>query len=247
MNSSPPEWGGPGLGNDRAKARDGGVCSEYVSDLPFELEASLVPRLRAAVDVEGKLVRALEALGPLAGRDVAFVDLPDGCLHDRLTGAGVEGRRLPLTSPLDLGVPDASLDALVTLWSAFRGVDDADLREADRALRPNGRLLVVHDYGRDDVSALRDLQSPEYRVWSRREGPFLAGADFKIRVVHCFWTFATLDEAREFLVDAFGETGVAVGARLKRPRLSWNVAVYHRWRGGVAPEPGPELAVAPAG
>jgi hypothetical protein len=218
-----------------------------VSDLPFELEASLVPRLRAAVDVEGKLVRALEALGPLAGRDVAFVDLPDGCLNDRLTAAGIAGRRLPLTSPLALDAPDASLDALVTLWSAFRGVDEADLREADRVLRPHGRLLVVHDYGRDDVSALRDPQSPEYRVWSRREGPFLADADFKIRVVHCFWTYATLDEARAFLVDAFGDAGEAVAARLKRPRLSWNVAVYHRWRGGIAPEAGSELATAPAG
>jgi hypothetical protein len=217
-----------------------------VSDLPFELEASLVPRLRAAADVEGKLVRALEALGPLAGRDVAFVDLPDGCLHDRLAAAGIAGRRLPLTSPLTLDVPDASLDALVTLWSAFRGVDDADLREADRVLRPDGRLLVVHDYGRDDVSGLRDPQSPEYRVWSRREGPFLSAAQFKIRVVHCFWTFDTLDEARGFLVDAFGESGEAVGARLKRPRLAWNVAVYHRWRGGVAPEAGAELAGTPA-
>ena len=218
-----------------------------MSDLPFELEASLVPRLRAAADVEGKLVRALDALGPLAGHDVAFVDLPDGCLHDRLAAAGIEGRRLPLTSPLALDVPDASVDALVTLWSAFRGVDDAGLREADRVLRPEGRLLVVHDYGRDDVSALRDPQSPEYRVWSRREGPFLADAQFKIRVVHCFWTFASMDEARAFLVDAFGEKGEAVGARLKRPRLSWNVAVYHRWRGGVAPEAGAELAGAPAG
>ena len=33
-----------------------------------------------------------------------------------------------------------------------------------------------------------------------------------------------------------GERGEAAAAGLKRPRLTWNVAVYHRWRGGVEPE-----------
>ena len=100
--------------------------------------------------------------------------------------------------------------------------------------RPGGRLLVVHDYGRDDVSALRDPEAPEYTSWSRREGPFLRDDGFKIRVLHCFWTFETLEDARAVLAE-FGERGAAVAERLKRPRLSWNVAVYHRWRGGVAP------------
>ena len=189
-------------------------------------------------------MRALEALGPLAGRGVGFVDLPDGVLRDRLDAAGISSVRLPLSSPLVLDVPDESLDAVVTLWTAFRGVAAPDLDEADRVLRPGGRLLVVHDYGRDDVSGLRDPQSPEYRVWSRREGPFLASAGFKIRVVHCFWTFASIEEAQAFLADGFGEAGEAVGAGLKRPRLSWNVAVYHRWRAGLSPEPDPALAAA---
>jgi SAM-dependent methyltransferase len=173
---------------------------------------------------------------------VGFVDLPDGLFHDRLAHAGIEGIRLPLAAPLELDLPDASLDALVTLWSAFRGVDARDLREADRVLRPGGRLLVVHDYGRDDVSLLGDADAPEYRIWSRRDGPFLASGGFKVRVVHCFWTFETVEDARAFLADAFGAQGEAVGARLKRPRLSWNVAVYHRWRGGVEPEAVPEAA-----
>ncbi|MEI7743760.1 MAG: hypothetical protein WCK58_08430 [Chloroflexota bacterium] len=85
------------------------------------------------------------------------------------------------------------------------------------------------------MSALMDPEAPEYRLWSRREGPFLRGGGFKIRVVHCFWTFPSIEEAQGALEEVFGERGIAVGARLKRPRLSWNVAIYHRWRGGVIP------------
>jgi SAM-dependent methyltransferase len=186
------------------------------------------------MDTEGKIQRALEALGPLAGRDAVAIDVPGTGWIERLRAGGASPLVVAPATPLALPVADASLDAVVAMWTSFRGVDPADLAEADRALRPGGRLLVVHDYGRDDVSALRDPAAPEYTSWSRREGPFLRRHGFKIRVLHCFWSFETLDEARAVLAEV-AETGPAVGERLKRPRLSWNVAVYHRWQGGVVP------------
>lgn len=199
-------------------------------------------RLRTAADAEGKIVRAIDALGSLAGRDVATIDVPAGPLRERFAAAGIDARDLPLVEPLRFDLPDASLDGLIAMWGGFDGVHDPDLAEADRVLRPGGRLLVVHDYGRDDVSALVDADRPEYATWGRRGGPFLRGDRFKIRVVHAFWTFPSIEEARDLLAEAFGARGVAVGEGLRRPRLSWNVAVYHRWRGGVAPagavEPG---------
>ncbi len=214
-----------------------------MADLPFLLPAPHAERLAAVADVEGKIVRALEALGPLAGRDVLVLDLPDGVLLDRLAAAGIVPARMPLVAPLRLDAPDGSYDAIVSLWTGFRGVDPAELAEADRVLRPGGRLLVVHDYGRDDVSALRPADAPEYGAWSHRDGPFLRGG-FKLRVIHAFWTFATLDDARSLLTEAFADGGGRAADGLKRPRLSWNVAVYHRPRGGAEPEeaPGPEGA-----
>lgn len=202
-----------------------------MADLPFPLAGALAGRLSAAADVEGKLVRALDSLGPLAGRDVLVLGEPGDGFGARLADAGIAARCVPSTVPLRLDLPDASADAVVSLWSAFRGVDAADIAEADRVLRPEGRLLVVHDYGRDDVSGLRDPDAPEYREWSRREGPFLRGGAFRIRVIHCFWTFTSLEDAADFLLEAFGERGAAIADRLRRPRLSWNVAVYHRGRG----------------
>ena len=201
-----------------------------MADLAFDIAAPLAARLREVIDVDGKLPRALLALGLPAAGDVALLGDPDGWQAARLAVAGIEVRSVLLAEPLRLDLPDASFDALVSLWSGFPGVEAAGRDEADRVLRDGGRLLVVHDYGRDEVSALRAADAPEYTSWSRRDGPFLRDGGFRIHVVHCFWTFATIEQARELLAEAFGERGVAVGAALRRARLSWNVAIYHRMR-----------------
>ena len=125
--------------------------------------------------------------------------------------------------------PDASADVVVGLWSAFRAAPSTTCSEPPASSDPGGRLLVVHDYGRDDVAELRGRRS-RVRRWTRRDGPFLA-AGFKIRVLHCWWTFDSLDEARTSSRPRSARPGRAVAARLTRPRLSYNVAVYHRTLG----------------
>ena len=197
-----------------------------MSELPIDLDEPLAAQLARVLDVEGKIPRALDALGQLAEREVLAVDAGD-LRAAQLEALGARVRRLPSVQEA-AALTDASVDAVVGFWSSFRGVAPAETAIVDRVLRPDGRLLVVHDYGRDDVSALRGEQ-PEYASWGRRDGPFLRHG-FRIRVLHCWWTFSSIDEAAAFLGEAFGEAGRDVGARLKRPRLSYNVAVYHRAR-----------------
>ncbi len=212
-----------------------------MADLPIALEGALADELARAVDAEGKIIRALEALGPVAGRDVVLVGDAGGIRHRQLSEAGA---RVAAVRALDAGaraLAAGSADVVLAWWSAFRGLDPGELGHADRLLRPGGRLMIVHDYGRDDVSRLRgDL--PEYGPWSRRDGPFLA-AGFRIRVLHCWWTFDSLEEMEAFLGAAFGLIGRAVASQLRRPRLSYNVAIYHR---SPAPEPAGEVASAAA-
>jgi hypothetical protein len=202
-----------------------------VSDLPFRVPPESAAGLRAALDREGKIDRALESLGPLADRDIVAVD-PGPEQAARWTAAGA--RLVAVPSILDgaaRALGEGSADTIVSTWAGFRGADPAEIAAADRLLRPGGRLLVVHDYGRDDVSRLRGNQ-PEYGDWTRRDGPFLTNG-FRVRVIHCFWTFDDLEAARGLVATLFGPAGDAVTAALKRPRLSWNVAVYHRTRGAT--------------
>jgi SAM-dependent methyltransferase len=229
-----------------------------VSDLPLELpDPELTARLARALDIEGKIPRAFDALGPIDGRDVVLIDGDGGhrarqlaalgarlivlerparlaelsaVLHTELPGVVVAvGVVVAAGESTATGLPDAAVDAVVSCWSSFRGPDEAEVREADRVLRPGGRLLILHDYGRDDVSRLLPADRPEYTSWSRRDGPFLS-AGFKVRVIHCWWTFSTPAEAHAFLGDGFGDAGASVAATLVRPRLSYNVAIYHRTR-----------------
>ena len=238
-----------------------------VADLPVELAEEVAARLLRSFDLEGKIPAALEALGPLRSRDVVLVDGAKGVrarqladLGARLTVlerpprlaelqsvlAGTSGIQVSAGTSASLGVPDDSVDVIVAYWTAFRGSSPAEVAEADRALRSGGRLLVVHDYGRDDVSRIRgDL--PEYSEWSRRDGWYLKNG-FRMRVIHAFWTFDSLAEARALLVDAFGQAGETVADTLRRPRLSYNVAIYHRSRAdraddGAGPVTFDEIAI----
>jgi hypothetical protein len=196
-----------------------------VADLPIGLSDQIGERLSRVMDVEGKIPRALDALGRVAGRDVILLD---GTAGRRARQLRELGARVTLAEPSGDGfvATEASADVVIGMWSSFRGPAEDEVSAARRALRPDGRLLVVHDYGRDDVSHLLG-DRPDYGTWSRRGGPFLSNG-FKMRVVHCFWTFETMADCEEFLASAFADAGLTLAAGLKRPRLSYNVAIYHR-------------------
>lgn len=203
-----------------------------MADLPIDLAAGPTERLAGIIDLEAKIPRALDALGALAGRDVLLIGGGDGLRSRQLTELGARVVYADVDDRSAIGAADGSVDVMLSLWNPWRGVTPEEAAEAARVLRPGGRLLVLLDYGRDDVSRLRgDL--PEYGLLSRRDGPFLRGG-FKVRVVHCFWTFPSLDDAAAFLGETFGSVGTEVATGMRRPRLSYNVAVYHRTFGGLS-------------
>ncbi len=227
------------------------VREEEMADLSIELASRLsTPDLLAeflrVVDPDGKSAPALDALGPVVERDVVILDAGGGVRAAQLARLGARVTALvPPDDPVAVeplvrlvegtaeatGLPAESADVVVSFWSAFRGPDEAQLAEAFRILRPDGRLLVVHDYGRDDVCRLWPEAFEREIEWSKRNGPFLS-LGFRIRVIHCWWTFESMAEAERLLGAAFGEAGVELAGRMRRPRLEYNIAIYHRAKPG---------------
>ena len=208
-----------------------------MADFPLQVsDPAVLVDLERAIDQEAKIPRALEALGPVAGQRVVLLDSDRGIRVRQLEDLGARVSAVPSLSTA--GLPRGLADAVISLWAGFRGGSpdtDAQILDAERVLRPGGRLLVVHDYGRDDVSLLMDDDALEREraEWSRRDGWFLLH-DFKARVVHCWWTFDSLEQAHDLLVAGFGAPGTAVAQRMRKPRLAYKVAIYHRALGAEA-------------
>lgn len=201
-------------------------------DLSIALpSAQLEEEFLRIVDPDGKMLAALQALGPVVDRDVIVLDSGGGALAGQLArmGARVEAFRFPLTDD------DASrltgwigrADTVVVPWSELASPGSRFLAEATALLRPGGRLLVLHDYGRDDVWTFAPDLRRRMVEWSHRRGPFL-GDGFRVRVIHSWWTFNSIEHASQVLETVFGKLGLEVASTMTRPKISYSVAIYHR-------------------
>jgi hypothetical protein len=201
-----------------------------VADLPFTFtSAAIASQLARVVDRDGKIPRALADLGAVADHDVVLLRADGDIRASQLRAAGAR-----VTQSTDDGheLRPACADVVVRCWGEAGAVAvpvPASLVAAERLLRPGGRLLVLADYGRDDVARLRpEGDTPEiYRALRARDAAF-SKLGFKLHVIHGWWTFDSLEEAAGFLTEAFGERGTQVASDMRRPRLSHKVVVYHR-------------------
>lgn len=220
------------------------TLSRTVANLPLRFaDSDLQSRLGRAVDPEARIARAIAALCSTAGGGVWLADEQDrDTWHERLASQGLD---------VHVSGPEASLAGsrlIVAFWPiSHRTLDPAPTPDpaqpptaahADaflaRSLPDPGdqaSLLVVEDYGRDDVAALVGGVEREQSLvaLSRRDGPFLSRG-FRLRVLHCWWQWDSLEEAGTFLAAAFGGPGEARARSMRRPRLAYNVAIYHRLR-----------------
>ena len=225
-----------------------GVCSARVADIPFELSAPLAQRLRAAVDLEGKIPRALETLGPLTDRRVGFFDVPAGPLARHDLRPRVRGRPDPARRAAARSTGRTSRSTRSSsLWSGFRGVDAAALAEVDRVLRPGrppARRPRLRPRRGQRARRPRRARSTASGAGARARSSGAAGSRSASSTAS--GRSARSRRPRRSSARRSGSGATAAGAALRRPRLAWNVAVYHRWRGGIEPAADPALDPATA-
>ena len=171
------------------------------------LAEPLATRLRRAADVEGKIVARPRGAGPAGGPDVALVDLPGGLLRDRLTAAGSTARpprqltRPAARSTWQTRASTRVVDALV----GFRGVTER--RSSPRrtaSCDPAAGCSWSTTTAATTCPRCVDADRPEYRAWSRRDGPFLRGAGSRSASSTASGRSTRSRRRRAFLDEAFG-------------------------------------------
>ena len=210
-------------------------------------------RLGDAIDPDRKVLEGLERIVPLSGKRIA--DIGTGIGHYPMILARRTGRTYGIESdpellaearrraagshqpnirivegePTKLPLRNGAVDIVLTSNILPEDGSLPAIEEAQRILRPGGRLIVVGYYGRDDVAALLEPEVVAQAIdaTQRRTGWWLRN-DFKIKVVHARVDLAEPELAHALLPRLFGDRGRAYLMGPHRPFLRLNLGLYHR-------------------
>lgn len=218
-------------------------------------DEDLLARLGEVIDPERKVLAALERIMPLSGKRIADVGTGIGhypMLLARRTGRtyGIEADaslreaarqraaaahqpniRIVAGEPERLPLRDGAVDLVL---SGGIEPDDASLpavEEALRVLRPDGRLVVIGYYGRDDLASLLEPEVVAHAIdaTQRRSGWWLRHG-FKIKVVHARIDLGDAAIALELLPRLYGDRGRAFLMGPHPDSLRLRIGLFHRAR-----------------
>jgi ubiquinone/menaquinone biosynthesis C-methylase UbiE len=120
---------------------------------------------------------------------------------------------------------DNCADVAYATWAYFFGPgSEPGLLEVERVVQPGGDIVVVQNYGQDEMSRFWAPQESECESWP----PWFAEHGFSCQVVDTVWRFRSQDEALAVLDFLWGEPARAYVLEHDKLEFAYKVAVYHR-------------------
>jgi len=214
---------------------------------PEQLE--LFELISRAIDPEQQISSTMQAMAPLehrvlldigarvGDRTILYARLaehvyalePDRAalpiLRGRIKSSGTTNVTVVPGSAEAMPLEADCVDVAYATWSYFFGAgSEPGLREVRRVVRAGGDIVVVQNYGHDELSRFWDARESECASWP----PWFAKQGFSCTVVDTSWRFKTPDEALAVLEFLWGQRARTYAVEHSQTEFNYKVAIYHQ-------------------
>jgi SAM-dependent methyltransferase len=212
-------------------------------------QMALFDLLAQAIDPQQLVPAAMTTLAPVEGLDLLDIGAGIGdrtvpyaqlaahvfalepapsllpILRGRVKSSGATNVTILPNSVEAIPLEDASVDVAYAAWSYFFGPgSERGLSEVERVLRPGGTLLVVQNYGRDELAQAwtpDEAECENWTTWFDKHG-------FACDIVETVWRFSSPEEALSVLEFLWGERARTYVLQTDKAEYQYQVAIYHR-------------------
>ena len=212
-------------------------------------QSDIFARMAEAIDPDERIPAAMQAAAPIQGRVLLDVGAgvgdrtiqyaqvasqvyalePDAwvlpMLRGRIKSAGALNVVVVPAGAASIPLDDGSVDAAYATWSYFFGPgSEPGLREVERVVCAGGDIVIVQNYGRDELSNFWASSESECETWPQ----WFAEHGFTCQVVNTVWRFGTLEDAERVLTFLWGQSARSYVRETGQTEFGYRVAVYHR-------------------